>query len=60
MPRKQECFDQWLAEYTSSQSQYATCRYLGTFGAKTVHPEIETIIEVHDKITRCDESLDLA
>jgi hypothetical protein len=57
---KQQRFDQWLAAYTSSQSQYATCRYIGTFGLETVHPEIETIIEVHDKITRCHESLDLA
>jgi hypothetical protein len=57
---KQQRFDQWLAAYTSSQAQYATCRYVGTLGVNTVHPEIETIIEVHDKLTRCHEALDLA
>jgi hypothetical protein len=57
---KQECFDQWLAGYMSNQSRYATCCYLGTLGASTVHPEIETLIEVHDKITRCHEPIELA
>jgi hypothetical protein len=56
----QRRFDEWLSTYMSRQAGYATCRYLGTVGSTTIHPEIATIIEVHDKITRCDESLDLA
>jgi hypothetical protein len=57
---QQQRFEQWLAAYMSSQSQYATCRYLGTLGNSAVHPEIETIIEVHDEITRCHDVLELA
>ena len=57
---QQRRFDDWLSVYMSRQAAYATCRYLGTMGSSTVHPEIETIVEVHDKFTRCHESLNLA
>jgi hypothetical protein len=56
----QDRFEQWLSTYKTSQSGYATCRYLGTIGRGTVHPAVENIIEVHDKVTRCGESLELA
>jgi len=58
--KQQQRFDKWLAAYTSRQSQYITCRYLGTLGSDAVHPDAETIVEVHDKITRCNERLQLA
>jgi hypothetical protein len=57
---RQQNFAEWLAAYTSKQSQFATCRYLGTLGSNVVHPDIETIVEVHDKITRCHEPMPLA
>jgi hypothetical protein len=57
---QQQQFDQWLAAYMTRQSQFATCRLLGTLRSSTVHPEIETVIEVHDEITRCPEPLVLA
>ena len=58
--KQQQRFEKWLAVYMLKQSEYATCRYLGTLGSNAVHPDAETIIEVHDKITRCDEPLALA
>jgi hypothetical protein len=57
---QQQRFDQWLSAYTARQAGYATCRYLEMVGNSAIHPEIGTIIEVHDKITRCQEPLDLA
>ena len=53
-------FKQWQSEYTARQSQYATCRFLGTLGNDCVHPEVARIIEVHDHATRCEEPLGLA
>ena len=57
---QQQRFDKWLATYMARQSQYATCRYLSTLGSNAVHADVATIIEVHDKITRCNEPLELA
>jgi hypothetical protein len=57
---QQEHFRQWLLDYKSCQSSYATCRYLGTLGSESIHPEIETLLKVHDTVTRATESLALA
>jgi len=57
---QQEQFEQWQSEYTAKQRQFATCRLLGTLGNDRVHPEVGKIIEVHDYVTRCEESLELA
>lgn len=58
--KQQRRFDKWLAAYMSRQSQYATCRPIGTLGSAAVHPDVQTIVEVHDEITRCNEPLELA
>lgn len=57
---QQAGFQEWLADYKAVQARYATCRFLGAIGSGMVHPELETIIEVHDKVTRCGETLTLA
>jgi hypothetical protein len=57
---QQRQFAKWLAGYMPLQLRYATCRYLGTLGSDAIHPDVQTIVEVHDKITRCEEPLELA
>ncbi len=57
---QQSRFQQWLADYKSRHVNYATCRFLGAVGSQRIHPELETLIEVHDKVTRCNEPLPLA
>jgi hypothetical protein len=56
----QEHFAQWLDEYQKLQAGYATCRYLATIGDAPLHPEVETVLQVHDHLTRCQEALPLA
>ncbi len=57
---QQERFEKWNSVYIARQSSFATCRFLGAIGNGSVHPDVKTIVEVHDRTTRCDESLDLA
>ena len=59
-PEKQRRFDEWRQAYDACQSRYATCRFLGAMGGGRVHPEAQTIIDLHDKATRCGEALELA
>ena len=33
-------FDRWLAAYTTSQADYATCRFLGELGNGSLHREV--------------------
>jgi hypothetical protein len=53
-------FQQWESAYARKQARYATCRFLGELGAERVHPEVQGIIELHDRMTRCHERLELA
>jgi len=55
-----ERFEQWKATYDACEGRYATCRFVGQLGGDTIHPEAERIIELHDFVTKCNESLPLA
>jgi len=57
---QQRRFEKWQSEYLARQSNYATCRFLGTMGPEAVHPEIEALVELHDRLTRCQDELELA
>lgn len=51
---------QWQAEYEQKQAGFATCRYVETLGRKEIHPEVQTVLALHDRFTRCDQDLPLA
>jgi hypothetical protein len=53
-------FEKWQAKYLERQAKYATCRFLTALGSDAVHPEAEPVIEIHDRLTRCGEALELA
>jgi hypothetical protein len=55
-----ERFAQWKAKYDACEGRYATCRFLGHLGSDKIHPEVGRIIELHDFVTKCNESLALA
>jgi hypothetical protein len=57
---EQSRFEEWQSAYVALQSNYATCRFLDTLGDGPTHPEVGTILEVHDRATRCHEPLELA
>ena len=59
-PEEQSRFEEWQTYYAKFQAPYATCKFLGTMGPAIVHPQAATIIELHDKMTRCFEPLPLA
>jgi hypothetical protein len=57
---QQARFERWESEYTACQESYATCRFLGTVGADRVDADIQPLIELHDRMTRCQQPLPLA
>ncbi len=63
-PREQEVerarFEAWQAKYLDRQARFATCRHLATIGNGPVSEDVQTVIDVHDRTTRVDESLALA
>jgi hypothetical protein len=56
----QAAFERWQAEYTERQRPFATCRFVRTMGNGAVDVEVARIVELHDRLTRCEERLELA
>ncbi len=56
----QERFNAWLRGYETASVRYATCRYLETIGNGSAKGDARKLLELHDRVTRCDESLPLA
>ena len=53
-------FASWLGEYEKACDAYATCSYLETVGNGRPASFARASIEMHDRITRCTDSLPLA
>ena len=53
-------FKAWCDRYARAAEGYATCQYLETVGERPVHPQLAPLIELHDRASRCAESLPLA
>jgi hypothetical protein len=44
-------YDEAVAAYEQAAAGYATCRYLGTVGNDAIHPDIVSIVALHDEMT---------
>lgn len=55
-----KAYADWLQRYQSAGAKYATCRYLETIGSASPRGDAAKLIALHDKHTRCSESLPLA
>jgi hypothetical protein len=53
-------FAAWLETYNRRAAEFATCRFLESTGADTVHPDVAPILRVHDDYTKARLQLPLA
>jgi hypothetical protein len=53
-------FAEWLAGYDVACAGWATCRFTESVGTGAPAPALETVIRLHDGLTRCEEDLPLA
>jgi hypothetical protein len=44
-------YRQWEQDYHGYANQYSTCELAQTMGESTVHPEVEPILETHDRLS---------
>lgn len=57
---QQKNFERWQRAYAVRQERFATCRLLGSFGTGQMHAQAAKIVELHDRLTRSSEMLELA
>jgi hypothetical protein len=58
--KEEKLFHKWDAQYQSYAFNWATCSFLQHIGNPSIHPEVETILKIHDGMTRVDSVLKLA
>lgn len=58
--KEERKFQAWEAEYKEVCADWATCAFVRQIGSATVHPEAQTVIQLHDEATRVGSNLPLA
>jgi len=53
-------FQKWESQYQSSCANWATCELLRQIGNSSVHPEVQSIVALHDETTRVGSKLQIA
>ncbi len=59
-PNQHEDFAKWLGQYQRRSAHRAVCRLIGIYGAGTVHPQLQAIVQLHDDATGVGEAWPLA
>ena len=50
----------WQKEYDDRATEYAACRLVGVLGDDLVHPDLESLVRLHDKCCGADTDLPIA
>ncbi|OQB94011.1 MAG: hypothetical protein BWX84_00355 [Verrucomicrobia bacterium ADurb.Bin118] len=58
--KREKRFQRWLTNYENSAAHWAACQFIRRLGNPTVHPEVQSIIKLHDAATRAEADLKLA
>ena len=58
--REEKKFHKWEAKYNEASAEWATCEFVRQIGSTMVHPEVQSIIQLHDEATKVGSNLPLA
>jgi hypothetical protein len=56
----EEDFRIWETTYNKDSANWATCAFVSQIGNSTIHPEVQSVIQLHDDTTRVGSDLPLA
>lgn len=59
-PEIEQQFNNWEANYLNVAGEYSTCNFLRIIGNDVIHPEIQTVIGIHDELSNSEAELYLA
>jgi len=58
--KQEKQFQKWEAEYQGCSANWATCEFIRHIGNRDVHPDVQSILKLHDNPTRAESKLQLA
>lgn len=57
---EEEIYRQWQREYEAQSASFAVCRFVEQFGMQRGDAELQSLLELHDKMTGVESDLELA
>jgi hypothetical protein len=58
--KQEKRFQKWETEYQTKSALWATCAFVRHVGNPALHPQVQTILKIHDDSTLAESKLDLA
>lgn len=58
--KAQSKFESWASLYENTCRNWATCELIKTLGSDSVHPDVKTLVDLHDDATRVGSKVTLA
>jgi hypothetical protein len=59
-PELEAEYRRWESQYEAAASSFSTCSLIKQIGSQATHPDVESIVELHDRATRVGATLPLA
>jgi hypothetical protein len=59
-PQLEEEFRRWEKQYDAAVTKFAVCSFVKQVGSRNVHPDVESVMQYHDRVTRSESNLPLA
>jgi hypothetical protein len=58
--KQEKRFQKWEVEYQDCSANWATCEFIRHIGNRDIHPEVKSVLKLHDDPTRAQSQLQLA
>ena len=59
-PKAEAQFQKWEKQYQAESANWATTALIRKLGTGDIHPDVQTIISIHDESTRAESKMELA
>jgi hypothetical protein len=59
-PQRDEEYRRWEKQYEAASEKFAVCSFVKLIGSRNVHPDVESVMQYHDRVTRPESNLPLA
>lgn len=50
----------WIENYQEVAKNFAACEFIETLGPSTIHPEVQPVLEIHDRLSQATSKLPIA
>lgn len=50
----------WIENYQAAATKFAACKFIESLGPQVVHPDVQAVLEIHDRLSQANSKLPIA